>query len=301
MPWCPPCSYFLGGQQGSYAYSFQNSYASLDSSCPVYVNYNLLVDNASKLWGFGVDVTGASGLSLPQGWISQTSQTGSPNNPAPGSSTNGVAVMTDPLPSIVEPTVSTCTFTSYSLTSGSATLSPGTYCGTNASPSTPGMTITNASVTLNPGLYIITGGVKWQHANVTGTGVTLFFTNRGGLNNYGYVQVGNQGGNSVITLSAPTDTSSGGIPGILFFCSRNWISSSSMDFVFNTATTFNGDGIWYMPNTGLYMWQNSFTVPHYGSLVVRNTYFFGTTVRSNGDYSWLSGGSPFRKQGVIVQ
>ena len=298
----PPCNYFLGGQSASYTYTFATASTNFNSSCPIYINYNYVNDGFSELWGYGVDVSGPSSASLPQNWQSQTSQTGQAGLPASNLPTYGVPVTTDPLSTMAQPTTTHCDFDTYSITSGSATLNPGTYCGSNAAPSTVGMNIVNASVTLNPGLYFITGGVNWQHANVTGTGVTLFFTNRNGLNNYGLVQVGNTGGNSVITLSAPTSTVNGGIPGILFFTSRTWISTTSNDFSFGTYGTFTGDGIWYLPNTGLYVWLNNhFNIPHYGSIVARNAYIFGSFITSNQDYSWLSGGSPFRKQGVLVQ
>lgn len=299
----PTCTYFLGAQSASYSYSFNNASAGLNSACPVYSGYSASVDAFAKMWGFGLNISGPSSSSLPQGWMTQVSQgPGASGNPAGQSATYNAPIVTDPLSYIPHPTTTHCDFQSYSLTSGSATLNPGTYCGSNAAPSTVGMNITNASVTLNPGLYYITGGVNWQHANVTGTGVTLFFSNRNGLNNYGQVNIGNSGGASVITLSAPTDSTNGAIPGILFFADRRWISTASMDFNFGTYGSFTGDGIWYLPNTGLYIWLNgTFSVPHYGSLVVRNTYIFGTSVNSNGDYSWLSGGSPFRRQAVLVQ
>ncbi len=72
---------------------------------------------------------------------------------------------------------SSCGVTSYSVTSGSQTIYPGTYCGTA---STAGLTISNATVTTSPGVYTITGGMKWNNATVSGSGVTLFFTKGNG-------------------------------------------------------------------------------------------------------------------------
>ena len=58
-----------------------------------------------------------------------------------------------------------------------ATLSPGTYC-------TGGISVTNhANVTLNPGVYILNGPVQLvvdSQSSLTGTGVTLVFTDPGG-------------------------------------------------------------------------------------------------------------------------
>jgi hypothetical protein len=299
----PPCSYFLGAYNSQYVNSFDDASATLFATCPVYSNYNFVVDGFSRGWGVGVDVSGTSGNSGGGGWFAQQTQgqgTGSSYGGAPPSvnPTFGVPVITDPLSSsVTQPTFGSCNFTSKTVT-GLTVLNPGTYCGTS---STIGLTITNATVTLNPGLYVITGGAKINFSTITGTGVTLFFTKGNGAS-YGQFQVGNSpGGQSTLNLSAPTDTSNDGITGILFFADRNWVATGPNDFILNTNDTFSGDGIWYLPNTGLYVWANTWTVPNYGSFITRNTYFFATTITQNGNFSWLSGGSPFRTQSVLVQ
>src|SRR5262249_15566736 len=79
-----------------------------------------------------------------------------------------------------------------------ATLNPGTYC-------TGGISVTNhATVTLNPGIYILNGPVQFivdSQSTLTGTGVTLVFTDPGGA---AYPH-GQGGGNSAVAL----DISSG--------------------------------------------------------------------------------------------
>jgi hypothetical protein len=290
----PACNYFLGGYSSSYANTFQNASATLNATCPVYSNYSFVVDGFSKGFGFGWDVTGSAGNSDPGGWVSQQSETNSHPGPA---ATFGVSLMTDPLATTVtQPVFSSCSFTSKSITSGSATLSPGTYCGTA---STVGLTVSNATVTLKPGLYIITGGAACNGSTITGTGVTLFFTKGNGAG-YGQFRTGDSSPCS-LSLSAPVNTSNGGITAILFFADRNWVATSSADFSLNTYGSFSGDGIWYLPYAGIYIWLNTWDVPDYGSFIARNMYFFGTGINSNGDYSWLSGGSPFRRTGVLVQ
>jgi Putative Flp pilus-assembly TadE/G-like len=290
----PACAYFLGAASASYTSTFQNASAGLNATCPVYTNYNYIVDGFSKGFGFGWDVSGAAGNSSPLGWVSEQSETGS--HPAPAA-TYGVPVMTDPLATTVtQPVFSSCNFTSKSITTGSVTLSPGTYCGTA---NTVGLTVSNATVTLNPGLYIFTGGASCNGSTITGTGVTLFFTKGNGAG-YGQFRTGDSSSCS-LSLSAPLHTSQGGITAILFFADRNWVATSGADFSLNTYGSFSGDGIWYLPYTGVYIWLNTWNVPNYGSFIARNIYFFGTGINSNGNYSWLSGGSPFRKTGVLVQ
>jgi hypothetical protein len=291
----PTCNYFLGAASASYTYTFQNQSATLNSSCPIYVNYSDSVDYFSDFFGFGANVSGPSSASYSQGWESQQSQgpTWPQTSLAP---TFGSPAMADPLASITQPVFSSCDKTSYKLTTGSAILNPGTYCGTA---STVGMTVTNASVTLNPGLYVITGGAVWDKATVTGAGVTLFFTKGNGAQ-YGQLLVSGSGP-STLTLSAPTDTSAGGLAGILFFADRNWVATGGADFSFNTNGSFTGDGIWYLPGAGIYIWANSFSNPRYRSILARNIYFFGTTINGGQDFSTFSGGSPFRTQPVLVE
>ena len=292
----PPCTYFLGLSSVSSNPTFNNASAGMNSNCPVYITPNFTVDGFSNLIGFGIDIGGSSSASTSGGgWTSQLAQ----GSKASGPPTFNTPVLPDPLASVAQPSFSSCTTTAYSITAGSATLNPGTYCGTS---SKTGMTISNATVYLNPGLYIITGGVNWTHATVSGSGVTLFFTKGNGAN-YGQITVSSQSGlNSSLNLSAPTDSSSGGIPYILFFADRNWIATASHDFILNTQTSFTGDGIWYMPATGVYIWNASvFSYPNYGSMVVSNIYVFGTNIHPSGNYSSFPGGSPFRKSSVLVQ
>ena len=211
----PTCSYFLGGQSLQYNYNFYNASATLNSFCGVYVNYNYAVDGFSKLFGFGVNVSGPASPSFPGGWESQQ-PIGPASNPGQYPTYNQ-PVVSDPLATVITQPVfnGSCQHTSLRITSGTANLSPGNYCGTLL---TPGLTISNATVNLSPGLYIFTGGASWNTATVTGTGVTLFFTQGNGAG-YGQFLVGNAaGGQSTLILSAPVDNSAGGIPTILFFC-----------------------------------------------------------------------------------
>jgi Putative Flp pilus-assembly TadE/G-like len=312
----PPCSYFLGGSSVT-ADTVWMASAWLVSDCPIYVNYSELVDGFARGWGFGFDVSGPAAASAStSGWTTQAMEEGYGGVPPQQAPTFGTPVLTDPLVSITQPsfpggcpgggttitsgthTLSNAAYTSLSVSNATVTLDPGTYCGTA---STVGWTFTGSTVTLNPGLYVITGGALMNGTTFTGTGVTLFFTKGNGAQ-YGQFKSGTTSGQPcTMHITAPTTTSSGGIPGILWFADRNWVSTSTMDFQFDTNDSFAGDGIWYFPNTGVYIWQNSLTAPNYSSFVTRNLYSYNTALYQNQNYSWLSGGSPFRTQSVLVQ
>jgi hypothetical protein len=286
----PPCTLLLGsGSQTQY--SFQNASAGMNSTCPVAVNTAASVDGFSTLSAFGINIAGTAANSNIVGGTSQQQTSGAPTFNQPH--------FTDPLASIPQPQAGSCDVTAASFTSGSATAYPGTYCGTS---SAPAVTVSNATVHLAPGLYVITGGASLTNATVTGTGVTLFFTNGSNGAGFGQFKVSHTGSStSSINLSAATSSSGGAVPGVVFFFDRNWVATSAHDISFDTNSTFSGDGIWYAPHTGIYLWQNTVTFPNYGAFVADNLYFYNTTLMPNGNFSSLPGGSPFRTQSVLVQ
>lgn len=105
-------------------------------------------------------------------------------------------VVSDPFADVANPTPSgNC------LNSNGANLNPGRYCsGLNLS----------GTVNLKPGVYYLTGDMKVNaNANITGTGVTIFFASGSHVS---------FNGNSTIKLSAPT---SGTYAGILMMGDRN--------------------------------------------------------------------------------
>jgi Putative Flp pilus-assembly TadE/G-like len=124
----------------------------------------------------------------------------------------GVSSSPDPLAYLdaEEPTPGTCAAGTsaskgYKQSTTPATIGPGTYCD--------GITVPGGDVlNLNPGLYILTGsgGLNVSGgAKINGTGVTFYNTGTG--------QITISGGKTVATLSAPVDSSAGGIPSVLFF------------------------------------------------------------------------------------
>lgn len=105
-------------------------------------------------------------------------------------------IVSDPFSSVPTPTP-----TGNCKNSNGATLQPGRYCsGLNLS----------GTVNLNPGVYYLSGDLKVNaNANITGTGVTLYFESGS------HVSIN---GNSTVKLSAPT---SGTYSGILMMGDRN--------------------------------------------------------------------------------
>jgi hypothetical protein len=272
----PPCGVFTG-LSGLATTTVTSNLSNVVASCPLYVNANLSSNVGSKITAVAENVTGTA---------AQSASLLGTTTVAPR---YGAATMTDPLASVSSPSFSACNHTGYSALLTVATINPGTYCG--------GITITTSTVTFNPGLYIITGGAHWTGATVKGTGVTLFFT-KGGGSSYGQLLISTL---STITLSAPTDSSAGGIPGILVFGDRNWVATAAQDFQCG-ASSITGDGIWYTTNTGLLFNACPISGTNYLAMDTDNLAtigFPGVTLSSN--FSNLSGGNPMRNQAVLVQ
>ena len=204
-----------------------------------------------------------------------------------GYSTSGAAKLTpspsthsayqgDPLTFLVPPVSNACNYTNFKTTTGSSTLSPGTYCN--------GITISGAAtVTFNPGTYILNGGgLSVSGASVLkGTGVTFFLTQGLGYK-YGPMSIS---GSAVMTLSAPT---SGPYYGILFYQDPQIGAGQAT----NTATgssVSSLQGVLYFPTTAL-----TFSGSEAGNncliLVADTITLTGAAKLGNG----CSGGSPLR-------
>jgi Flp pilus assembly protein TadG len=269
-----PCIYGLGTGTLQNQSIIVYTGSLLGESCPIYATTENVLPYG-QVAVEAVDVSGSSATSSNSGFI----------YPSP---VFNVPKITDPLAWETAPSFGSCTTTSYNKTSGSATLNPGTYC--------KGLNISNATVTLNPGLYIITGGASWTNATVSGSGVTLFFTSGGG-GGYGQFLINS----STVTISAPNDSSAGGIPAILVFASPNWTTTGAQDFQ-AISSSFQGDGIWYIPKAGLEVWScSNFTGTHYLGIVADNLFTAGTQLKLLNNYSYVATGNPFRKQGTLVQ
>ena len=145
----------------------------------------------------------------------------------------GCAPIPDPLAGFNAPAVGPCDYTDYSITSGSATLDPGVYCG--------GINInTNDPVTLNPGDYVVQDGPfnVGGGANIAGQGVSFFLTG-----NDATIDVSG-GGN--LDFSAPT---TGDMAGMLFYADRNLVEGLEHNFKGGADVSY--EGAIYAPNTDI--------------------------------------------------
>lgn len=278
----PPCLYLTSANTSVATYTISNSAVSM--SCSAYVGYSISYSgsvNASVYAAYFWGPEGASNVgALPTLYYNY------PQQP-------------DPLASVTSPAYSSCTSTNTSIGSSgnsvTTTISPGTYCG--------GLTVTNSTVTLSPGLYIITGGMTLNKATLNGTGVTLFLTSSTGASGYGKFSATNS---STLNLSAATSSANNAVPGIVIFGDRNWSeasgpSSTSQDFTF-TSSTLTGDGIIYLTNTGINCTGCTMGGTNYFAIVASNlSESSNANLNLSGNFSYLTGGNPFRPRESLAQ
>lgn len=277
----PPCVYFMSASTSIYTLRVQNN-THVNIGCAWYSRWNGYTDGGTVASFDAAYFVGPSNVSSFSGALAAGSQGYLP--------TFNASVESDPLSFLVSPSppanAAACDPLLQNLTiTSSKALYPGTYCGT--------FTISGAAttVTFNPGLYIIAGSVNWSAATISGTGVTLFLTKVGGTPNYGTFIVGTS---TKLSLYAPT---SGSLTGVVIFGDRNWVTSSTalppQDISFSGAT-LNIDGIVYLTHTGMSFANGTLTSPNYFGMVVDTLTLSGATFTTHGNYSGLSGGSPYR-------
>jgi Putative Flp pilus-assembly TadE/G-like len=250
---------------GSAGLTFQSNGGGITASCGLMVDS----DSNTAFQANGADVNAKEisvdgGYQINGGTVSPTPTTGAPS-------------LADPLNYLTPPTSSGCTYTSvYSVNSGNANLSAGTYCG--------GIQLNGGSLSLNPGTYILDGiGLQMNSGSISGNGVTLYIAQGG-------VQF--NGANSV-NLVAPT---TGTYAGILFY-------QNSTDA---TAATINGgsgsafQGALYFPDSTVQL--NGSNIAAYTIVVSNSMQINGSDFNIGSDYSSLPGGSPVKgTTGILVE
>ncbi|MFZ1085208.1 MAG: pilus assembly protein TadG-related protein [Terracidiphilus sp.] len=288
-----PCSYFTGARSlTTYALNLSTGssigrWGGSTMGCSIYVGTGMKADTNSSVWTNAENVVGSAASSLLSGGLFHAPH-------------YGANAYSDPLSSITQPVFSSCnhpagtgvtagTASVHITANGSYTLNPGTYCG--------GLNFSGGGTfTLNSGLYIICGGANWNGVHVNGTGVTLFFTQKGD-NVYGQfiVTMG------TYTLSAPGNGGSG-IPKIVVFGDRNWVntSASGQDFQFLSGV-YTGDGIYYTTRTGIEVLGSTFSGTNYFGFDTDNMLIVSSAVSPLGNYSSFSDGNPFRPLGGVVE
>ncbi len=208
-----------------------------------------------------------TGTMVTGGYLNNGSGTISPS-PA-----TGVAPESDPLAYLTEPTVGSCTYSTQQVYngSGSATLSPGVYCG--------GILVNGTeTITLNAGTYIIDGGSLTVNGTSTVTGTNVMFYITGGAS------VTFNGSNST-KLVAPT---TGTYAGILFFQDRTDSSAVTINGTNETQIT----GALYFPDAQL-TYNGGGPATAY-TILVANTIVFNGSSTINDNYASLTDGSPIK-------
>ncbi|MGO9254814.1 MAG: pilus assembly protein TadG-related protein [Bryobacteraceae bacterium] len=176
----------------------------ITSNCGVYVASNgaAAIDSS----GGAITTSGTAKTNI----VGQWTHSGGTITPAP---ILGASLPSDPFLSMTAPTAGSC-IGGVSLSSGTQTISPGTYCGA--------ISVSGGTLTLNPGLYYLEDGISVAGGAIQSSGGGVTFYNEGGSFDM-------SGG--TITLNAPT---SGTWQGILLFQSRT--NSSGVSFSGGTQT-----------------------------------------------------------------
>jgi hypothetical protein len=167
-------------------------------------------------------------------------------------------------------------------------ISPGTYCS---------ITITGTAtenVVFDSGLYIIDGmgsGCTTEslnisgNPNISGTGVTFFFTNSSTLN---------MTGTPLITLSAPT---SGTYQGVLFYQDPTDTNTNGPSLGGNTGSNFTG--VIYFPNDQFTMYGNNVSYD-VGMVICYSLNFSGNPDVTVDGPGGIPGGDPL-KNAILVE
>jgi hypothetical protein len=173
-----------------------------------------------------LNVSGSATVSANQvGAVGSVS--GASNITATNGIKTGMRPVSDPYDN-VNPTMPTyCDYNNKMQVKGTATLSPGVYCGDVSVDA-------GATLTLDPGIYYFNGSnfSVAGNATVTGSGVTLIFTGSG--NNWGTAAIGS---NASVTLSAPT---SGVTKGIVMYGDRRMAVGTAFNLVGGGTQNFGG-------------------------------------------------------------
>lgn len=269
----PPCAYLLSNISSNPSLALTSS--QMSGSCSFYYGASMSVDSGSSNIANAQWVAGSQASSAVGGQVLSA-----PVFQAP--------VVADPLSYINSPSFGgSCTSTAAVIKGGAVVLQPGTYCG--------GFSATNAQVTMNPGLYVITGGMSLTNTTLNGNGITMFLTQGGGSSYGPFVATGG----SILNISAPASSSSGGVPGILIFADRSWKNGTQAVYLANS--TFKGDGIIYLSNTALVLQGSQVAGTNYFGVVADSAAVSSSTLALSSNYSYLPAGDPFHPNGGLVQ
>ncbi len=178
----------------------------------------------------------------------------------------GMAPLADPYADLAVPSYSGCSYTNFSISgSGTATISPGTYCN--------GLKISGSrTITMQAGTYIIDRG-QFDISGTTiinGTGpVTIVLTSSTG-SSHAELSIS---GSGQLNIAAPT---SGPLSGVAIFQDRNAVASGTN--AMTGSSTQNVNGLIYFPKQSV-KWTGTTQagIAECTQLIARTITFVGTT------------------------
>ncbi len=205
--------------------------ADVDLGCGMLAN----TDDPDGIWKEGSGCLAASEFKVAGGY-DETLNSGCTLDPVPET---GIAPADDPLASLPAPSYTNCVGGGPPVNlSGTSnyTVFPGVHC-TNVNITTSG------TVEFLPGIHIFDGAALNINggATVEGTGVSLYWSENGGVND-GF----DIAGGATVTLSAPT---TGAYAGILIYQDRNM--APGVTHKLTGGSTMDLDGIIYTPSTNV--------------------------------------------------
>jgi Putative Flp pilus-assembly TadE/G-like len=209
-------------------------------------------------------------------------------SPTPVTSAPPVA---DPYADLPVPSPSTPCTADPSITGGTVSLNPGTYCGITISG--------NATVTFNTGTYILLGGglsAGSSNTTLTGTGVTFYNTCSpapcaGGSSGYAPISLT---GNVTTTLSAPT---TGPYSGILFYQDSTVFNPQQDKITGNSSMSLTG--ALYFPKSNL-LFSGGSVATSGDTMIVADTVTFSGGSSFLGD-SVTNSGSASAPKAVLIE
>ncbi|MGH9943142.1 MAG: hypothetical protein ACRD9R_12385, partial [Pyrinomonadaceae bacterium] len=262
------------------------SQSRLTASCGIVDDsgaYNAFnVESESRISATSISVTGGSNVTSGSS-VSPAPNTQSPPEP-------------DPLGYLQAPSYGGCNHANrYKVSSGTATLNPGVYCG--------GIEIASGSnVTFRPGLYVLRannsgGGLEVASGStVRGTGVTFYNTNDPSYKDK-YRPILIASGSSA-DLSAPT---TGAMKDILFFQDRNAGKPGEIYMnLIQSNINARFTGVMYFPTQILALAASNSTVTVTGAVIARTIMIeSGSNVIVNGNSSGTPGNTPLKRLSLV--
>ncbi|HLY16377.1 MAG TPA: pilus assembly protein TadG-related protein [Bryobacteraceae bacterium] len=237
-----------------------NGTTNVQTGCNIWVN-STNSDAVDMVGGAQITVSNGASVNIVGNW---SGKGGAAISPSPNT---GASTVSDPFAGMPTPAVGSCINSGISLTGGTTTIGPGTYCGA--------INLTGqANLVLTPGTYVLKNGLSMAGGtSISGSGVTLYLQG-GGIT---------MAGGANVNLSAP---GSGPYQGIVIYQDR---SDSTADSLVGGATQLISGTI-YLPAANVSYSGGSGTQAATATLVCYTVSFVGNSTFLQGASSkYVSG------------